>query len=183
MGDTLWRGLSHLNPFSSFATHCARHMAFRILIVCLMASKHSGNCPRCAVMPEGLVCGMCAERITGIEDASRKRRASVRRAVRKAQPAFIDRSIQRLWLRCERGHTWISNAALGKEDMVDDPKCPICNLYFYKAMAIKATFDETVNCDEKCWYARELMCHCSCGGANHTTRVHVNPEDHPAEAS
>lgn len=140
-----------------------------------MASKLSvEGCQRCAELADGLICGICAER-AGVKDESRKRRrAAVRRQVRKAQPAFIDRSIQRLWLRCEGGHAWLSNAALGKEDMVDDPRCPICDRYFYKAMVIKATLDESVNCDEKCWKAREPICRCSCGGANHGTRIYVD---------
>jgi hypothetical protein len=145
-----------------------------------MSNKYSApDCRVCVEYADGLACGRCTERVTGVEhrgrEAKKKRRVAIATAVanalfryeRAAVGPRADITTQRAWLRCLNGHSWQSAMLPETDEAVEQPQCPVCDAFFNRVHFVDATYDESVVCADACRRANEWRCICSCGGANH----------------
>jgi hypothetical protein len=142
------------------------------------------NCALCASYKDGIACGVCTERHTGIQDRQAKRKTGLdkrQRVARRAAEAFRARSRKRAgsradesdvpriaWLQCSNLHPWQSEATPGKDDPVLDPRCPVCGEFFNRLHFRVAVYNPDIACTGRCRNAKPWTdCECSCGGASH----------------
>ena len=135
----------------------------------MAASYSRPGCVVCGGLSEGLGCGTCARQVDGSVTASSKRRNVVRRAWDRIGGPPRDGSPKAATARCGNDHIWRTFSTPGRDDAVEDPRCPApeCGQHAVRIAFVKGTVNLDIPCLDACKNAKNDECECSCGGTNH----------------
>lgn len=123
----------------------------------------------CASYAPGIACGVCTGRVEDANGTTRKRQQTIRKALdrRPGGPTGAPSGVRRGTAICEEGHPWSTVTLRGRNDEVEDAQCPECGRYLIRIGFVQGEYVADVVCVDACKNAKDDVCRCACGGANH----------------